>query len=142
MDAAAIERIESSFNLLAPRGPELVDRFYAMLFARYPAVRPMFPTEMTEQKRKLLSSIALVIQNLRNLEQVRNVLFEMGRRHAGYGALPTHYVAVRDTLIDVMAAMTGPQWTAQLTGDWKAALDFVTDRMLEGHAAAKETATA
>ncbi|GMU84333.1 MAG: hypothetical protein AMXMBFR47_42030 [Planctomycetota bacterium] len=142
MDAAAIERIESSFNLLAPRGPELVDRFYAMLFARYPAVRPMFPTEMTAQKRKLLSSIALVIQNLRNLEQIRNVLFEMGRRHAGYGAQPTHYVAVRDTLIDVMAALTGPQWTAQLTGDWKAAFDFVADRMLEGHAAAKETATA
>ncbi len=142
MDAAAIERIESSFNLLAPRGPELVDRFYAMLFVRYPAVRPMFPTEMTAQKRKLLSSIALVIQNLRNLEQIRKVLFEMGRRHAAYGAQPTHYVAVRDTLIDVMAALTGPQWTAQLTGDWKAALDFVADRMLEGHAAAKETATA
>lgn len=142
MDVPAIERIESSFNFLAPRGPELVDRFYAMLFARYPAVRPMFPTEMTAQKRKLLSSIALVIQSLRNLEQIRTVLFEMGKRHAGYGAQPAHYVAVRDTLIDVMAALTGPQWTAQLTGDWKAAFDLVAGRMLEGHMAAMEKATA
>ena len=67
MDNAVIERLEASFNLLAPRGEELVERFYANLFAKNPAVRPMFPSDMAEQKKKLLASIVLVIQNLRPL---------------------------------------------------------------------------
>lgn len=136
MDAAAIERIGVSFNNLAPRGPELVERFYAMLFARYPTMRRLFPTDLSSLKRKLLNSIALVVQNLRHPGRISDVLHEMGRRHGEYGAQPAHYTAVRDTLIDVMAEMSGSAWTAQLTGDWKAALDSVTKRMLEGQATA------
>ena len=59
MDSAMIERLETSFNLLAPRGPELVDRFYAHLFSKHPALRPMFPAEMNEDKNKLLASLVL-----------------------------------------------------------------------------------
>ena len=33
MDQGMINRLESSFKLLAPRGPELVDRFYAEIQA-------------------------------------------------------------------------------------------------------------
>jgi methyl-accepting chemotaxis protein len=37
-----IDILESSFALLAPRGTELVARFYERLFERYPEVKPMF----------------------------------------------------------------------------------------------------
>ena len=59
MNEEMIQRIESSFNLLAPRGEELVDRFYANLFARHPEVRSLIPPEMKSQKGKLLSSLRL-----------------------------------------------------------------------------------
>ena len=52
MDEQFIRRIEDSFNLLAPRGEELVDRFYANLFARNPELRPLFPPDMKNQKGK------------------------------------------------------------------------------------------
>ena len=57
MDEAFIKRLESSFHLLAPRGQELTDRFYANLFAKTPGLRSMFPDQMDEQKRKLLASL-------------------------------------------------------------------------------------
>ena len=38
MEEARIQRLEQSFNLIAPRGPELVDRFYAHLFSKHPEV--------------------------------------------------------------------------------------------------------
>jgi hemoglobin-like flavoprotein len=34
--------LETSFDLVAPRGDELMDVFYARLFAAAPAVRPLF----------------------------------------------------------------------------------------------------
>ena len=132
MEEARIQRLEQSFNLIAPRGPELVDHFYAHLFSKNPAVRSMFPQDMNDQKKKLLASLVLVIQNIRKPEALRQPLLDMGSRHAGYGTEPEHYPIVRDTLIGVMSDMAGDKWNNQLTEDWTAALNFVAGVMVEG----------
>ncbi len=132
MEEATIQRLEKSFQLLAPRGPELVDRFYAHLFSKNPGVREMFPADMAGQKKKLLASLVLVIQNLRKAEMLRPALIDMGRRHVGYGTEPEHYPIVRDTLLCVMSEMAGDLWNEQLTEDWKNALNFVAAVMIEG----------
>lgn len=136
MDTARIERLESSFKLLAPRGPEMVDRFFAHLLAKHPGLRLMFPSDLSGPKRKFLASMVLVAQSLRTPEQFREPFFEMGARHVNYGAQPEHYPIVRDTLIGVMKDMSGPAWSEQLSADWKAALDQVVTVMLEGHRSA------
>ncbi len=132
MDSSALSRIEQSFQAIAPRGPELVDRFYALLFARHPSVRQLFPQDMSAQKQKLLASLKLVIQNIRAPEKLREPLLQMGARHANYGAQPAHYPAVRDTLIEVLAELAGPAWTPQHQQDWTDALNLVATVMLEG----------
>ena len=90
MDQELIERLERSFKLLAPRGQELVDRFYAKLFSENRSVREMFPDNMTSQKEKLLASLVFVVQNLRKPDQMVGPLHEMGRRHQGYGTQAEH----------------------------------------------------
>ncbi|MFQ5490834.1 MAG: globin domain-containing protein [Phycisphaerae bacterium] len=134
MDPSMIDRLERSFNALAPKAPELADRFYALLFSRNPGVRPMFPESMNQQKKKLLASLMLVVQNLRTPEKLTEPLKEMGARHVGYGTEPEHYPIVRDTLVEVMGEMAGDLWNAQLEADWKGALDLVAGIMLEGAA--------
>ena len=37
-----LDALETSFDLVAPRGDELMDEFYARLFAAAPAVKPLF----------------------------------------------------------------------------------------------------
>ena len=39
-----LEALETSFDLVAPRGDELMDEFYARLFAAAPGGSPLFPT--------------------------------------------------------------------------------------------------
>lgn len=133
MDNATIQRLEDSFQLLAPRAEELVDRFYTKLFADNPGVREMFPPDMSEQKKKLLASLVLVIENLRKTEKLAEPLRKLGGRHIAFGTQPEHYPIVRDTLVGVMSEMAGEHWTDQLTADWSGALDFVSSVMLEGH---------
>lgn len=135
MDNAVIERLESSFKLLAPRAEELVERFYASLFANNPSLRPMFPDDLSEQKKKLLASLVLVVQNLRSTEKLTDPLKKLGGRHVKYNTKPEHYPIVRDTLVGVMAEMAGEHWNEQLNSDWLGALDFVASIMLEGHEA-------
>lgn len=133
MDEAMIQRLEKSFKLLAPRGPELIDHFYAHLFSKNPTLRKLFPKDMQSQKQKLLASLILVIQNLRKPEALRQPLLDLGRRHVAYQTEPAHYPVVRDTLIGVMKDMAGDAWNDQLTQDWTYAINMVAAVMIEGH---------
>lgn len=132
MEQQRIERLESSFNLVAPRAQELVDRFYALLFSRYPQVRPLFPDQMGDQKKKLIASLVLVVNNIRTPDKLLDPLTEMGKRHVAYGAIPEHYPLVRDTMLEVLGEIAGGAWNEQLNDDWTAALNLVANVMIEG----------
>ena len=78
--------LETSFDLVAPRGDELMDVFYARLFAAAPAVRPLFAgTDLRRQKGMLLGALVLLRKSLRDLDRIVPALREMGARHVRYG---------------------------------------------------------
>ena len=78
-----LEALETSFDLVAPRGDELMDDFYARLFAAAPAVKPLFPNDMKKQKTMLLGALVLLRKSLRNLDAIVPKLRELGARHVG-----------------------------------------------------------
>jgi len=137
-----VETLESSFNLLAPQGEELVRRFYDELFERAPAVKPMFAnTTPAEQQKKLLAALKLVIENVRSPETLAPVLTAMGIRHQGYGALPEHFPVVANTLVDVMKELAGDVWTDSIESAWKQALNVIAKVMLDAYTASPITTT-
>jgi len=126
-----VETLEKSFALIAPQAERLVERFYAELFRRHPAVRPMFAnTNMRSQQAKLIAALQLVVANLRKPGKLLPALQKMGRRHEKYGARPEHYQAVATTLLDVMSEIAGPHWTPQVRSAWSNALGLVAKTML------------
>ena len=133
--------LENSFAALAARAPELVARFYAELFDRYPVVKPMFAgTDIAEQQKKLLAALKLVVNSLRKPEALHMALTELGRKHAQYGAEPAHYGAVAETLLDVMAEFAGSGWTNDVASAWAEALQQVAEVMIQ--AGSQETGMA
>jgi hemoglobin-like flavoprotein len=142
MDSNAVIRIRSSFQLLAPRGQELIDTFYQLLFTAAPSVRALFPSDMSKQKGHLLAAVGLVVKHADNLASLETPLMDMGERHVKYGARPEHYPVVRDTMIAALARVAGPAWDAQLAADWTAALNAVAGAMLKGAERAERRAAA
>ena len=64
--------LESSFDLVAPRGDELMDTFYARLFATAPTVRPLFAaTDLSPPEDVLLGTLVLLRKSLRDLDSDR-----------------------------------------------------------------------
>ena len=129
-----IESLETSFDLVAPRGDELMDEFYARLFAAAPGVRPLFPDDLRKQKTMLLGALVLVRKSLRNLDAIVPKLRELGARHVTYGARPEHYPVVGAALVASLAAVAGDAWTPAFERAWSAAYDVVASVMLEGAA--------
>jgi|CXWL01.1.fsa_nt_gi methyl-accepting chemotaxis protein len=135
-----IELLESSFNLVAPKGEALVNRFYERLFKKYPSVKPMFKkTTMKEQKKKLLASLVLVIQNLRHPDKLTGALQQLGARHVAYGTKPAHYDAVGENLLAVLEEFAGAAWTPAVKQAWTDAYGAIKTIMLAGAQRAQYT---
>ena len=131
-----LEALETSFDLVAPRGEELIELFYAKLFAAAPAVRPLFAhTDLRRQKAMLLGTLVLLRKSLRDLDAIVPKLRALGARHVAYGAEPGHYPLVGQVLIESMADVGGPAWRPEYSTAWAAAFDVVAGAMLDGAAA-------
>jgi hemoglobin-like flavoprotein len=133
-----LNALEESFDLVAPHGDELMDIFYARLFAAAPAVKPLFAgTDLRRQKGMLLSALVLLRKSLRNLDMIVPALRELGARHVNYGARPEHYPVVGEVLIASMAEVAGAAWQPEHERAWVAAFTVVAGVMCEGAAAAE-----
>jgi hemoglobin-like flavoprotein len=131
-----LDALETSFDLVAPRGEALMDTFYARLFTTAPAVEPLFAgTDMPRQKNMLLAALVLVRNSLRNIEAIVPALRALGARHVAYGAQPQHYPVVGEVLIASMAEVAGEAWRPEYERAWAAAFELIAGVMLEGAAA-------
>lgn len=133
-----LETLETTFDLVAPRGEELMDIFYARLFAAAPSVKPLFAgTDLRRQKAILLSALVLVRKSLRDMDAMVPTLRELGARHVGYGATPEHYLVVGEVLIASLAEVAGAAWRPEHQLAWAAAFAVIADVMLAGAAEAE-----
>jgi chemotaxis signal transduction protein/hemoglobin-like flavoprotein len=131
-----IDLLEQTFELVKPRGSEIVDYFYTRLFKQYPGVIPLFDkADMQEQRGKLLGAIALVVSTLRKPEALVPALQQLGIKHVGYGAEPAHYDAVGGILLESLAHVAGSAWTKQIEAAWAAAYTVAANVMRDSAAA-------
>jgi methyl-accepting chemotaxis protein len=137
--AIDVERLEESFDLVAPQGDELMRTFYDKLFEAAPSVRPLFAdVDMERQRQALLNMLLVVRESLRDLDDIVPDLEELGARHIEYGAKSEHYPVVGEVLIAAMAEVAGDAWKPEYTSAWQDAYQVVQGVMLSGAAARVE----
>ncbi|MCI0656985.1 MAG: globin domain-containing protein [Acidobacteria bacterium] len=128
-----VNLLRSSFEAIRPKAQALVDRFYSLLFERYPQVKPMFArTDLPKQKQMLIQALALLVANLEKPDVLKGFLGQLGSKHAGYGVRDEHYDAVGFCLLQAMAETAGPLWTDDLTLEWSATYGAVASLMKQG----------
>jgi hemoglobin-like flavoprotein len=125
--------LRSSFELVAPKGEQVVDRFYTLLFEKHPSVKPLFAnTTQKEQGKKLLRSLSIVVQNLEKPDVLAPYLQGLGRMHVAFGTQEAHYDAVGGCLLQALAETAGPAWNATLESAWAEAYGVVAKLMKDG----------
>lgn len=129
-----VDLLESSFAALASQGATIVEKFYDLLFARFPPLKPLFAnTTRAKQQQHLLQALILVIDNVRSPDTVEQVLSELALRHVDYGVSPSQYYAVSSTLLEVLEIAAGDLWSDELRDAWSDGLDAITSVMLNAH---------
>jgi nitric oxide dioxygenase len=111
--------------------PEVVAAlFYSRLFSTHPQLRPLFKGDLSEQGRKLMAAIGVVVASLRRPQLLHAAAEQLGRRHEGYGVRPEHYPAVGGALIWTLGKGLGAAFTPEIEKAWTQAFDVVASAML------------
>lgn len=62
--------VQASFARLVPMQDAAADLFYDRLFALTPKLRELFPSDLRDQKRKLMQMIATAVGGLNRLDKI------------------------------------------------------------------------
>src|SRR3979409_1948316 len=108
--------VQQSFAKVAPISEAAAGVLCDGLFEVLPSVKPMFPADMKEQRKKLMATLAVVVNGLSNLESVLPAASALAKRHVGYGAKPEHYPVVGGALLWTLGKGLGSGWTPEDTG--------------------------
>ncbi|HEY0909658.1 MAG TPA: globin family protein, partial [Bradyrhizobium sp.] len=115
---------------VAPISEQAAVIFYDRLFEVAPSVRAMFPDDMKEQRKKLMATLAVVVNGLTNIEAVLPAASALAKRHVSYGAKPEHYPVVGGALLYTLEKGLGEAWTPDVAAAWTAAYGTLSTYMI------------
>src|SRR5882724_7617401 len=130
MTPEQVELVQDSFAKVTPISEQAAELFYGRLFEVAPGVRAMFPDDMTEQRKKLMATLAVVVNGLTNLEAVLPAASALAKRHVGYGAKAEHYPVVGGALLWTLEKGLGDGWTPEVADAWGTAYGTLSGYMI------------
>jgi hemoglobin-like flavoprotein len=130
MTPQQVALVQDSFAKVAPISEQAAALFYDRLFEIAPQVKPMFPDDMTEQRRKLMMMLAAVVNGLGNLASILPAASALAKRHVDYGAKAEHYPVVGAALLWTLQTGLGDGWTPELADAWTTAFGTLSGYMI------------
>ena len=91
MTPKQIAQVQQSFAAVVPVADEAAALFYGHLFEIAPQLRPLFRGDIAEQGRKLMATLAVVVNGLTKLDAILPAASALAKRHVDYGVRPDHY---------------------------------------------------
>jgi hemoglobin-like flavoprotein len=116
--ATDIMLVLQSFDSVVPIAGVAADLFYERVFYLAPSLRRLFPSDMRDQKRKLMVMLASAVQGLGDLDALVPGLMTLGAQHARYGVTDTHYKVVGEALIWTLERGLGNAFTPEVERAW------------------------
>ncbi len=139
MTPEQVALVQSSFQKVLPIKDKASEIFYARLFELDPALKSVFPSDLTEQRKKLMAALATVVSGLTQPETIMPTIKDLGARHIAYGVKNTDYGSVGEALIWTLGQGLGKDFTPEVHDAWIAAYTLLSNVMIK---AAEETRNA
>ncbi|MFF7310722.1 globin domain-containing protein [Streptomyces sp. NPDC008137] len=130
-DAILIRRAMAE---VAPVAEKVTSYFYALLFVRYPDLRPLFPPAMDTQRDRLLKALLTAAEHIDNTDVLVDYLQNLGRGHRKYGTRAEHYPAVGECLIGALSKYAAGVWNEEMEAAWVRAYTTISQVMIDAAA--------
>ena len=124
-----IDLVQSSFSKVASIADTAAVIFYDRLFEIAPQVRPLFHGDMAEKRRKLMTTLGVVVNGLKDLDAVLPAARALAVKHVGYGVKAEHYAPVGEALIWTLDRGL-VDFTSEVKSAWLAAYGALSGVMI------------
>ncbi|MDF1803958.1 globin family protein [Thalassovita sp.] len=131
MEDVQIQLVQDSFAKVAPIKAQAAEIFYARLFDIAPEVKPYFKGNMSDQGMKLMTTLGVVVNGLRDLEKIVPVAQQLAVKHVDYGVRPQDYGSVGEALIYTLETGLGDAFTPEVKTAWGAAYTTLSSVMID-----------
>jgi hemoglobin-like flavoprotein len=131
MTPEQVKSVQDSFAKVVPIADTAASIFYDRLFTIAPETRALFPGDMAEQRRKLITMLAAVVNGLGNLDSILPVASALAKRHVGYGVTAKLYEPVGEALLWTLERGLRSDWTREVAAAWAAAYATLSGFMIK-----------
>jgi nitric oxide dioxygenase len=132
MQPQQIALIRSSWEAVLPIAGQAADIFYDKLFELDDSLRRLFPTDLTDQKAKLMATLGRIVAALDTLPSVLPSVEALGKKHVHYGVKPEHYSTVGTALLATLEVGLGSAWNEETKAAWVTAYGALSQAMIRG----------
>jgi hemoglobin-like flavoprotein len=129
MNQDQIQLVQSSFEQVKPIAGTAADLFYDRLFELDATLRPLFKSDLSEQKHNLMTTLSLAVASLKRPDAILPAVRQLGIRHAGYGVQAHHYQKVGEALLWTLAQGLGDHFTPEVEEAWTAVYTLLAQTM-------------
>ena len=131
MTPQQIKLVQTSFTKVAPIANTAADLFYGRLLEIAPQVRAMFPADLSQQKKKLMTMLGAAVGGLSHLDTLVPAVQALGRRHVAYGVTAAHYTPVGAALLWTLEQGLGEAFTPEVKDAWATAYIVLSTAMIQ-----------
>lgn len=133
--ARQIELVQSTWKTILPIENEAARLFYDRLFELDPQLKRLFRTEdLRAQGLKLTAMITAAVNGLKRLDAIVPAVQALGRRHAGYGVIDSHYDTVASALVWTLEQGLGDNFTPEVRDAWISVYNLLAKTMKDAAA--------
>jgi hemoglobin-like flavoprotein len=137
-----VQVLRSTFELAVERQPQVVQRFYEILFERHPGAKALFGRNSAAAQEKMLTdALVSVVDHLEDAPWLTATLKQLGAKHRGYGVTDEMYGWVGGCLLTALGEAAGPGWSAEAEVAWTDAYGAIASLMKAGAAEAEGIAS-
>ncbi|MYL23430.1 NO-inducible flavohemoprotein [Halomonas alkaliantarctica] len=128
------EIIKATAPVVAEHLETITQRFYPLMFARYPQVMPLFNQTHQQnggQPRALAKSVLAYVQLRQSPAQARATLETVVNKHVSLDIQPEHYPIVGECLMAAIGEVLGDAVTPEVADAWSALYQELADLLIE-----------
>jgi nitric oxide dioxygenase len=126
--------VKSTVPVLETGGEVLTQRFYTIMLAEYPEVRPFFNQAHQangDQPRALANGVLMYARNIDKLEQLGGLVSQIVSKHVSLQIDPAHYPIVGSCLLRAIREVLGEAVaTDEVLAAWAAAYQQLADILI------------
>jgi hemoglobin-like flavoprotein len=130
LTAEHVTLAQTSWEKVLPIGDTVADLFYNKIFELDPSLRPLFPDDMTSQKKKLINMMSLAVNSLTILDKFLPEIKNLGLRHAmKYKVTPPMYETVGEALLLTLEKFLEDSWDETHREAWSTIYCVLSEAM-------------